>query len=1109
MNFSPHPTPPSAMERLDTSIDAAMLKLRTLVGSVGAPLPLASGDGSKLKDGKKDSMKELQGLIKDFSKFNTGDWKTLLETAKIKIDGDPIDDKTYYTERLIQETAKLAPDSMVGGKLSDGLLSQLWNDLQHPPQSYLGEAYKYRSADGYNNSFTNPNLGKAGTPYARSVPPRKVQPPALPDAGVVFDSLMARTEDNTEAHPNNISSVLFYLAAIIIHDLFRTDHDDYSISLTSSYLDLSPLYGSNKEEQEQMRTGEHGKIKPDCFSEKRLLGFPPGVSVVLIMFNRFHNYVVEQLASINEGGRFNAPDPSLGPHAKTWEQRDEDLFQTGRLITSSLYVNCILFDYVRTILNLNKTNDDWHLDPRKEIQGLPMATGNQVSAEFNLVYRWHSAISLRDEQWTESFYRKLFPDVEDPATLSLKEFVERLAELEKETPADPVQRSYFEGTPRVAPGGNYDDDFLVDILASGIEDPANSFGAQRVPIILRAVEILGIQQARSWNVSTLNEFRQFFALEPHATFESINPDPHVADQLRRLYDTPDLVELYPGLIAEDAKKPLVPGAGLCPGFTISRAVLSDATALVRGDRFYTVDYHPKQLTNWGYNLVDYDYSVDNGCVLYKLILRAFPNHFKPDSVYAHYPFTTPSEMQDVLEILGRKDKYTYDRPKRITQPQVIYTYAAARTVLADQKTFQVPWGPAMEKLMGPLVNQFALAGDAKANTDSRHQLLAALYPKGWQSEVKAYYLDKCTELLRTKRYKIGNGINQVDIVRDVGNIAPVHLAADMFNLPLKTAENPMGAFTESELSLVLIGIFTDVFLDLDPVASMGLREKAYQACQALGAFVKLDVNSNAHVFDRLIMSFRKGIADSTSINANKQHPLAKYGAEIIQRLQDSGGHATKFVWGYIMSTVTGQAPPQGQIFAQVIDFYLNDGKQHLHRMRELALKDDDVSFDKLMHYFQEGARLAGETAVFRDVKAKATVHDGSRHLKLKEGDKLMVNFRAAGRDPLVFPDPDVVNIDRDINLYIHQGHGPHQCAGLDMSRITLTALFKVVLRDCPGIRPAPGAQGKIKKVDTVLGPEELERKEVRFHKYLTANGDGYWPMPTTLKVNWDDHDDNA
>jgi linoleate 8R-lipoxygenase/9,12-octadecadienoate 8-hydroperoxide 8R-isomerase len=49
-------------------------------------------------------------------------------------------------------------------------------------------------------------------------------------------------------------------------------------------------------EQDAVRTFKDGKLKPDAFSEKRILGFPPGVSVFVIMFNRFHNYVVAQLA---------------------------------------------------------------------------------------------------------------------------------------------------------------------------------------------------------------------------------------------------------------------------------------------------------------------------------------------------------------------------------------------------------------------------------------------------------------------------------------------------------------------------------------------------------------------------------------------------------------------------------------------------------------------------------------------------------------------------------------------------------------------------------------------------------------------------------------------
>lgn len=60
-----------------------------------------------------------------------------------------------------------------------------------------------------------PHVGAANTPYARSVFPGTIQPGALPDPGLIFDSLYAR--DEFKPSPNNVSSVLFYWASLIIH----------------------------------------------------------------------------------------------------------------------------------------------------------------------------------------------------------------------------------------------------------------------------------------------------------------------------------------------------------------------------------------------------------------------------------------------------------------------------------------------------------------------------------------------------------------------------------------------------------------------------------------------------------------------------------------------------------------------------------------------------------------------------------------------------------------------------------------------------------------------------------------------------------------------------
>lgn len=95
-------------------------------------------------------------------------------------------------------------------------------------------------------------------------------------------------------------------------------------------------------------------------------------------------------------------------------------------VTCGLYVNIILNDYLRTILNLNQNTIDsnWKLDPRKnfdnvfDTSGIPSGIGNQISAEFNMIYRWHAATSNHDEAWVKDFMRVVFgPDV-DPSKRS-------------------------------------------------------------------------------------------------------------------------------------------------------------------------------------------------------------------------------------------------------------------------------------------------------------------------------------------------------------------------------------------------------------------------------------------------------------------------------------------------------------------------------------------------------------------------------------------------------------------------------------------------------------------------------------------------------------------
>lgn len=159
-------------------------------------------------------------------------------------------------------------------------------------------------------------------------------------------------------------------------------------------------------------------------------------------------------------------------------KRDNDLFQTARLITCGLYINIILGDYVTTILNLNRSPTTWRLDPRKnfndifDVTGTPQGIGNQVSIEFNLIYRWHSATSRKDEKWAQGFFEQLFPG-KDPRTLSLAEFRNGFQLWAHSLDKDPGKWT-FNGLKRTK-GGKFSDADILKLLVEGTKDIAGLF----------------------------------------------------------------------------------------------------------------------------------------------------------------------------------------------------------------------------------------------------------------------------------------------------------------------------------------------------------------------------------------------------------------------------------------------------------------------------------------------------------------------------------------------------------------------------------------------------------------------------------------------------------
>jgi cytochrome P450 len=76
---------------------------------------------------------------------------------------------------------------------------------------------------------------------------------------------------------------------------------------------------------------------------------------------------------------------------------------------------------------------------------------------------------------------------------------------------------------------------------------------------------------------------------------------------------------------------------------------------------------------------------------------------------------------------------------------------------------------------------------------------------------------------------------------------------------------------------------------------------------------------------------------------------------------------------------------------------------------------------------------------------------------MRVGDRVLLNFPAANRDPDAFPDADHVVLDRLENRHVAFGVGIHRCAGSNLARMELRVAIEEWLARIPEFRLADGA----------------------------------------------------
>lgn len=77
---------------------------------------------------------------------------------------------------------------------------------------------------------------------------------------------------------------------------------------------------------------------------------------------------------------------------------------------------------------------------------------------------------------------------------------------------------------------------------------------------------------------------------------------------------------------------------------------------------------------------------------------------------------------------------------------------------------------------------------------------------------------------------------------------------------------------------------------------------------------------------------------------------------------------------------------------------------------------------------------------------------------MKAGDRVLMNFPAANRDPEVFDEPDAVRLDREQNRHLAFGVGIHRCAGSNLARMELAVALEEWLARVPEFTLAEGAE---------------------------------------------------
>jgi cytochrome P450 len=196
------------------------------------------------------------------------------------------------------------------------------------------------------------------------------------------------------------------------------------------------------------------------------------------------------------------------------------------------------------------------------------------------------------------------------------------------------------------------------------------------------------------------------------------------------------------------------------------------------------------------------------------------------------------------------------------------------------------------------------------------------------------------------------------------------------------------------------------------------------------------------------------------------HEVLEFQRTIMAQIQERRrAPRDDFVSALIRAEIAGEEPLSDveilSILQQIIPAATDSTTVALTRGLLLLLKHPDIMAElrdnsaRFAQFIEEMLRIEPPLHSTFRITRHATTLGG---VEIAAGAQILVRVGAANRDPAMFPEPDIFDMDRkNARLHLAFGRGPHSCLGMMLARKELTIAFEEILHRMRDIKIVEGA----------------------------------------------------